>query len=267
MGAARALAAARPEGVAVDFALTVTALAESTLAAVPVRACTLPVAEGLPVPKAMPGRRGAVHCEFRDRPRRRIALDTGQRGPDQTAMKADLGVGRRRLIVRGIGRRGGSVRAGLRGRGGNGIRGRLHRGRRVGLDGRESHHLTRGSQRGRHGDGLLPAAGRDLPATVLMLGVAGRAPDLADVVADERHHRMVAQPPLARTIVINEITNPKLARMHALSLENAWWDEDVAGRSILAKPRTTGQPTPATTIRGSRCRRPAGNDERRLPAS
>jgi hypothetical protein len=31
---------------------------------------------------------------------------------------------------------------------------------------------------------------------------------------------MVAQPPLARTVVIDEITNPKLARMHAQSLEN-----------------------------------------------
>jgi hypothetical protein len=41
---------------------------------------------------------------------------------------------------------------------------------------------------------------------------------LADVVSDERHDCMVAQPPLARTVVIDEITNPKLARMHAQSL-------------------------------------------------
>jgi len=116
MGAARALAAARPEGVAVDFALTMTALAESTLAAVPVRASARPVAEGFAVPLAVPGRRGAVHRELRDRPRRRIALDAGQRDPDQTAMKADFGVGRRRLVVRGIGRLGRLVLAGLRGR-------------------------------------------------------------------------------------------------------------------------------------------------------
>jgi hypothetical protein len=54
-----------------------------------------------------------------------------------------------------------------------------------------------------------------------VLGVARGAPDLADVVADERHNRVVAQPPLARTVVIDEITNPKLARMHAQSLENS----------------------------------------------
>jgi hypothetical protein len=54
-----------------------------------------------------------------------------------------------------------------------------------------------------------------------VFGVAGRAPDLTDVVADERHDGVVAQPPLARTVVIDEITNPKLARMHAESLENA----------------------------------------------
>jgi hypothetical protein len=54
-----------------------------------------------------------------------------------------------------------------------------------------------------------------------VLGIAGRAPDLSDVVADERHDRVIAQPPLARTVVIDEITNSKLARMHAQSLENA----------------------------------------------
>jgi hypothetical protein len=54
-----------------------------------------------------------------------------------------------------------------------------------------------------------------------VFAVAGRAPDLADVVADKRHDGVVAQPPLARTVVVDEITNPKLARMHAQSLENA----------------------------------------------
>jgi hypothetical protein len=53
-----------------------------------------------------------------------------------------------------------------------------------------------------------------------VFGIAGRAPDLPDVVADERHDRVIAQPPLARTVVIDEITNPKLARLHAQSLEN-----------------------------------------------
>jgi hypothetical protein len=219
--AARSLAAARSEGVAVDFALTMTALAESTLAAGPVRASPLPVAEGLAVPVAVPGWRGAMHGELGDRPRRRVALDAGQRGPDESAMKADFGVRRRRLVGRGIGRRGRLVLAGLRRRSGHGARDRLLRGGRSGVDGRKGRHLAGGRKRRRPRDGLLPAADRDLSAPVLVLGVAGRAPDLADVVADERHHRMVAQPPLARTIVIDEITNPKLARMHAQSLLNS----------------------------------------------
>jgi hypothetical protein len=123
-----------------------------------------------------------------------------------------------------------------------------------------------------------------------VFGVARRAPDLADVVTDERHNRVIAQPPLARAVVIDEITNPKLARMHAQSLENAGWDEDVAGRSILqeastpvlaarsdrrtqvsnpspVRPRNEGQRPPATAIRGSRCQRQAGNEKRRLRAS
>ena len=218
--AARSLAAARSEGVAVDFALTMTALAESTLAAVPVRAPSLSVVEGSTVPVAA-GWRGAVHGEFGDRPRRRVALDAGQGGPDETAMKADFGVGRRRVARRGIGRRGRSVPAGLRRRRGHGVRDRRFRGSWSGVDGGESHDLAGGSKRRWARDGLLAAAGGELPSPVPVLGVAGRAPDLADVIADERYDRMVAQPSLARTVVVDEITNPKLARMHAHSLENS----------------------------------------------
>jgi hypothetical protein len=78
---------------------------------------------------------------------------------------------------------------------------------------------------------------------------------------------MVAQPPLARTVVIDEITNPKLARKHAWSLENTWWEKKVAGRLILAKPGNQGQPSRATANRGPRCRRPTGNEKRRQPPS
>lgn len=221
VGAARSLAAARSEGVAVDFALTVTALAESALAAVPVRASPLPGAEWSAVPVAMPGRRGAVHGELRDRPRRRVTLDARQRGTDQTAMQADFCVGRRGLAGRGIGRRGRSLLAGLRRRSGFGVRDRRLRGRWFAAGGRKSGHLAGGGKPRRPRNGLLLAAGGDLSALVFVFGVAGRAPDLADVVADERHDGVVAQPPLARTVVIDEITNPKLARMHAQSLENS----------------------------------------------
>jgi hypothetical protein len=84
-------AARRPEGVAVGLALSVTALAESAFPRA-VLAAALSVAEGLAVALAMPGRCGAMHGELRDRPRGRIALDAGQRGADQAAVEADLGV-------------------------------------------------------------------------------------------------------------------------------------------------------------------------------
>jgi hypothetical protein len=213
-------AAGSPERVAVRFALAVTALAESALPRA-MRAAALSVAERLAVALAMPGRRGAVHGEFRDRPRRRVALDAGQRGADEAAVQADLGVGRRRLVLGSVRWRGLFVRARLGRRGRHGWRGRLPRGGRFIAGGRERHRLACRSERRRTCHGLLPAADRRLPALVHVFTVAGRAPDLADVVTDKRHDGVVAQPPLARTVVIDEITNPKLARMHAQSLENA----------------------------------------------
>jgi hypothetical protein len=268
VGAAMAaLRSAGPDGIAVDLALPVTALTESAPGAMPVRASALPVAEGFAVPVTMPGRRGTVHGELRDRPRRHVALDAGQRSPDQAAVQADLGVRRWRLVLGGLNlwRLPWFDAGSSRGRD-DVLALLLHRSRFI-LDGRHSHHLARRGERRRPGHGFLPAARRHFPAPVLVFGVARRAPDLADVVADERHDRMVAQPPLARAVVIDKITNPKLARMHAQSLENAWWDEDVAGRRIPAKPRNAGQPPPATAIRGPRCRRPEGNEKQRSSAS
>jgi hypothetical protein len=260
------LSATGPEGVAVGLALPVTARAETALA-LSMLDSAWTVAEGLSVPVAMGGRRGAVHRELRDRPGRRLSLGAGQRGSNEAPMQADLGMRRRRLIPRGFGF-GRLLRfdrgAGRSCRGGGAFR--FH-GRWFAFDGRERDPLARRGERRRPGDGLLPAARRQLPAAVLVLGVARRAPDLADIFADERHNRVVAQPPLTRTVVIDKITNSKLARMHAQSLENAWWDEDGAGRPILTKPRNGGQRPPATAIRGPRCQRPAGNEKRRSSAS
>ena len=117
-------------------------------------------------------------------------------------------------------------------RGRHGWRGRLPRGGRFTAGGRQHHRLARRGERRWTGHGLLPAAHRRFAALVLVFAVAGRAPDLADVVADKRHNGMVAQPPLARTVVIDEITNPKLARMHAQSLEN------VDPRALFGWPRS-----------------------------
>jgi hypothetical protein len=86
---------------------------------------------------------------------------------------------------------------------------------------RRRRHVTRGSEGWRPRERVLPAAGGHLSALVFVLGVARGAPDLADVIDDQRHDGVIAQAPLARTVVIDEITNSKLARMHAQSLENS----------------------------------------------
>jgi hypothetical protein len=212
--------AGRAEDVAVGLALAVAALAESALS-LPWLAAALAVAERLAVTLAMPGRRGAMHGEFRDRPRGRVAHDAGQRGANQAAVQADLGVGRWRLVLGNAGPRRFFVPGGLASRGRRGCRGRLLDRGRFTVDGWKRRHLAWGGERRRRDHRLFPAAHGHLSAFVLVFAVAGRAPDLADVVADKRHDGMVAQPPLARTVVIDEITNPKLARMHAQSLENS----------------------------------------------
>jgi hypothetical protein len=233
-------AAGRTERVAVDLALPVATLAKAALCAMTGLAPALPVAEGLAVPVAMPGRRGAVHREFRDGPGRRVGLDAWQRRADQPAVQADLGVGRRRLGF-GLGRRRLLLSPGNRGgRRLSSWRDRLPGFGRISVGGWKRDRLAPRGERRRTGRGLLLAAGRQFPALVLVFGVAGRASDLPDIVADERDHRMVAQPPLARTVVIDEITNPKLARMHAQSLENAWWEEMAQDVRFQQRPETRG---------------------------
>ena len=60
----------------------------------------------------------------------------------------------------------------------------------------------------------LPALAGDLPPFVLMFGLAGRAPCLLHVGTDHRDNRMIRQPPLARTVIIQNVTKPKLALFH-----------------------------------------------------
>jgi hypothetical protein len=51
---------------------------------------------------------------------------------------------------------------------------------------------------------------------VLMLGVARRATRLLHVVLDHRHHRMIGDAALARTIVVENVTEPNPALLHEL---------------------------------------------------
>jgi hypothetical protein len=55
---------------------------------------------------------------------------------------------------------------------------------------------------------LLLSADRHLRSLVIVFGVARRAPGLANRVLDHRDDGVIAQSPLARTIVIDDVTDP-----------------------------------------------------------
>jgi hypothetical protein len=49
---------------------------------------------------------------------------------------------------------------------------------------------------------------------VLVFGVAGGTPGLFDVRPDHRHHRMVGYAAFSWTIVVQNVTKPRLAMLH-----------------------------------------------------
>ena len=61
---------------------------------------------------------------------------------------------------------------------------------------------------------LLPALARDFGVLVFVLGVARRAPRLLHIRTDHRDNGMVGHPPLARTVIVQNVTKPKLALLH-----------------------------------------------------
>ena len=58
------------------------------------------------------------------------------------------------------------------------------------------------------------AALRNLAALVQVLGVAGRTPGLLDVLFDHRDDGVVGQPPFARTVVVQYVTETQPALLH-----------------------------------------------------
>jgi hypothetical protein len=52
---------------------------------------------------------------------------------------------------------------------------------------------------------------------VFVVRVAGGAARLLDVLADHRHDSVIGHAPLARTIIVQNVTKPKLALLHQLS--------------------------------------------------
>ncbi len=61
--------------------------------------------------------------------------------------------------------------------------------------------------------GLAPLP-RNLGVLVFVLGIARRAARLLDVPADHRDDGMIGQPPLARTVIVKNVTKPRLALLH-----------------------------------------------------
>jgi hypothetical protein len=63
---------------------------------------------------------------------------------------------------------------------------------------------------------LLAARRRYLRLFVLVIGVAGRAAGLLDLVLNHRHDDVIRNAPLTRTIVVQNVTEPKPALLHEL---------------------------------------------------
>ena len=61
---------------------------------------------------------------------------------------------------------------------------------------------------------LLAPGGRGFRLLVLVLGVTRRAPRLPDVVIDHRNDEVIGDATLARTVVVQNVTEPKPALLH-----------------------------------------------------
>ena len=190
-----------------------TTAARSPVAGRGLAAAARPVRSAMPCPKrlALPtstSTAGVVHRKLGNPTLRHLALDPRQRRPDQLALNRALstrGVGR--LRVTGRGRSIGLALPGVdiarhvrrRGHGCRRLRRHDHPGRR---------------QRRRAGRRLLLPRGRHLCRSIRVFRVARRAAHLADVAIHQRHDRMIADAPLARTVVFYKLTNSKLALHH-----------------------------------------------------
>src|SRR3954470_14981498 len=122
--------------------------------------------------------------------------------------------------------------------------------------GREHLRVERG---GRFGLAALP---RDLRVLEFVIGVARRAAHLLHVVTDHRHDYVVGHAPLARTIIVQNVTKPKLALLHQRSRRYRWQGMNCErrpnisrgrrGRPATLAPRPTGpEPRPARSTAAS----------------
>jgi hypothetical protein len=201
--------------------------------------CVAMLPGALPVPVAVAVTAGLLpHRELRFFAFGNVALGSGQRRPDQPAMHGTFilativfagigiavgnGVGRQHCR---IGNHGGGYRLGV-------VRGLL--GNRVRLGRGVSRSDGAGTcvfdavlrQRTR----LLATRRRRLPLLVLVLGVTRRTPRLPDVVLDHCDNDVIGDTALARTVVVENVTEPKPALLH----------EPPPGRSFRLGMKTGG---------------------------
>jgi hypothetical protein len=95
----------------------------------------------------------------------------------------------------------------------------------------------RGGRKGvqcRGGIGLLALPGNS-GVLVLVLRIARRATRLLDVRTDHRHHGVVGNTSLARAVIVENVTKPKLALLHQLSRINVGGERNCEGYAILAE--------------------------------
>src|SRR5262249_9079370 len=70
---------------------------------------------------------------------------------------------------------------------------------------------------------FVPAAlPRNPRVLVFVLGIAGRTARLLDVVPDHGDNRVIGHTALAWTVVVQNVTKPKLALLHQISRRHRW---------------------------------------------
>jgi hypothetical protein len=76
-----------------------------------------------------------------------------------------------------------------------------------------------------------------LGVLVFVFGVAGRAARLLHVLADHRHDCMIGEATLARTVIVQNVTKPKLALLHQkLPTDPRWRGKGLRkAKTILAE--------------------------------
>ena len=95
----------------------------------------------------------------------------------------------------------------------------------------------------RRGRFLLPPL-RNFPSFVRMLRIARRTTGLFDVLFDHRHNGMVGEPSLARTVVVQYVTETQPALLHSTPPKitvYGWKERPVGGAFSVAENSSAAQ--------------------------